>query len=441
MDVTIDPSPVYGTITVPSSKSHTIRALLIAACAPGVSHVGNVLDSDDARSCISAIRALGASVEETARTSTGVSLAVTPPPGGIHTTDQSITIDVGNSGTTLYLLAAIAALRSVPTRLDGDASIRRRDASPLLEALRDLGAEVQGGPAAPFTVTGPLLSGRSVSLECPTSQYLSALLLASPLIGSQNTGDTTSLIPTILYERPYVDMTCWWLDQQRIRYDREGYDRFVLPGGQTYAPVTASLPGDYSSATFWFVAAAITGGSVTVQGLAPDDVQGDRDVLRILKELGCRVYWHQEDGLYPSVTVKGTPQRGGTFDLNAMPDALPALAVLGCYAPAPITLANVPQARVKETDRIAVMAKELTALGGDVRELPDGLEIRPGPLQGGTIASHGDHRVAMAGAVAALGATGPVRIRNADAAAVTYPSFYDELHRLCGNAAPEETGV
>lgn len=434
IDITIGPSRPTGTITVPSSKSHTIRALLIAACAGGISHIENVLDSSDAQSCISAISALGASVEETARTSTGISLAITPPTGGITAPDRTATptrIDVGNSGTTLYLLAALAAHRLTPVEFDGDASIRRRDAAPLLQALRVLGAQVEGGPSAPFSVTGPLLPDRTVRPECPTSQYLSALLLTSPLIAGQG---TTLLAPTLLWERPYVDMTCWWLDRQGIRYERYGYEQFSVLAGQQYRPVVDTLPGDYSSATFWFAAATITGTPVTVKGLAPDDVQGDRHVLQILTDLGATVRWNRDGDTNTSVTVCGPIIRGGTFDLNAMPDALPALAVVGCYAPEPVHLVNVPQARAKETDRVAVMAHELGILGARVEELPDGLVVNPARLHGGTIESHGDHRVAMAIAIAALGASGPVTIRDAGVAAVTYPSFFGELRRIAPDA-------
>lgn len=441
--VTVNPSRFGGSVTVPSSKSHTIRALLVASCAGGVSNIGNALDSADARSCISAIRALGASVEETARTETGITLAVTPPAGGIHragSPGEAIRLDVGNSGTTLYLLSAIAALRGDSVTFDGDSSIRSRSAAPLLRALAAMGVAVSGGPAAPFTVAGPVGGGHTVELESPVSQYLSALLLAAPLIAAspipapRATPPATVLIPTVLHERPYVDMTCWWLERQKIRYSREGYTRFVVESGQEYQPVHATLPGDYSSATFWFVAAAITGGSVTVEGLAPDDVQGDRAVLNILEQMGATVQWLPGPDRSPAVTVAGPLTAGGTFDLNAIPDALPALAAAGCFAPGPVSLINVPQARSKETDRIAVMASELGKLGGDLEELPHGLVIRPAQLHGGTVNSHGDHRVAMAAAVAALAATEAVTIVDAGAAAVTYPSFFAELQRLAPGA-------
>jgi len=457
-----------GRVLVPSSKSHTIRALLAAAWSDGLSRIENALDSADARSCIAAIETLGARVEILDRGPTGLTLSVaaiplpeaisswegTPQEGAAVTASQeaapqegaaaAATIDVGNSGTTLYLLAAMAATLPYRVCFDGDASIRSRSAGPLLEALRELGATVEGGPAAPFCVEGPIRAGRTVALESPTSQYLSALLLAAPLaapaaVGGGITGEATTTIDLLLLnERPYVDMTCWWLDRLGVEYTREGYDRFIVGAGfgavagagtgtraERYRALDSVLPGDYSSASFWFCAAAITGVPITVEGLDPTDVQGDREVLAILEQMGCTVTWDNR-----AVTVSDRAHDGGVFDCNAIPDALPILAATAAYAEQPVELVNVPQARAKETDRIAVMAKELGALGVQTAERPDGLKIHPSRPTGGEVSSHGDHRVAMACAVAALGAEGPVLIRDADAAAVTYPRFFDDLEAL-----------
>jgi 3-phosphoshikimate 1-carboxyvinyltransferase len=464
--VTVFPAPITrGSVKVPSSKSHTIRALLIAAAADGVSTIHNLLDSADAESCMAALKALGARITITGRTETGMDVEIHSPGGGAFSGgrhdgpgDDPVAVDVGNSGTTLYLLSALSAMHPRRVCFDGDASIRRRSAAPLLNALKELGAIISfagtgTGPetamdsagasgCAPYCITGPLSRGRTITVESPTSQYLSALLLAAPLIPGKEPGPSDEPEPTtinvaLLNEHPYVDMTCWWLKQQNVTFHRDGYDRFVIPSGQHYHPLSTRLPGDYSSATFWFCAAALTGTAVTVCGLAPDDVQGDKGVLDILEQLGCTVTWTPPDRSgTASVTVSGKPLRGGTFNLNAMPDALPALAVLGCYAPGAITLEGVPQAREKETDRIAVMATELAKLGGIVTELPDGLKIEPRVLRGGTADSHGDHRIAMALAVGALGAEAPVTIDGADAAAVTYPAFFRHLHHIAPEALP-----
>ena len=460
---------------MPSSKSHSIRALLIAGAADGTSTIENLLDIADTASCITALRTLGVTVSVLSRSETGMTVKVTPPPGGMLTptppagraaTDPAIptaatrpvTIDVGNSGTTLYLLTAMSAIRPGGVCFDGDESIRLRSAALLLNAVQDLGGTVHSGTigttdttgtpgprsdgCAPYCVEGPLKPGRSITIESPTSQYLSALLLAAPLIPNTPIPAAPPAAPptpthihvVLLNEHPYVDMTCWWLDQQNITYHRHGYDDFTIPPGQHYRPLSVQLPGDYSSATFWFTAAAITGTPITVDGLAPDDVQGDKAVLDILQHLGCTVSWSTTGTA--AVTVSGTPRRGGTFDLNAMPDALPALTTLACFAPEAVTLTNVPQARQKETDRIAVMTRELRKLGAVITEFPDGLKVEPKVLHSGTVDSHGDHRIAMALAVGALGATGPVTITGADAAEVTYPAFYTHLRALAPQAVP-----
>lgn len=429
---------IGGVVTVPSSKSHTIRALLIAALAEGPSTISNVLDSADARSCVAGIRAFGAGCEILSGGDTeGLTVAVTPVDQSLLESEREVFIDVGNSGTTLYMMTALAALQRGAVHFDGDSSIRSRSAGPLLDALQQMGATISGGPYCPFSVGGPLpgVAVAPVRVASPTSQYLSALLLTAPLIVSgrdRPAGDRSTIItPTVLNEHPYVDMTCWWLERQGVIITREGYDRFIVPPGQRYRPVAGTLPGDYSSATFWFCAGALSTHGVTVRGLDREDVQGDRHVLEIMRELGCTVTTGSDAGV-PTVTVAGPMTRGGVFDLNAMPDALPALAAVACYAPEEITLGNVPQAREKETDRIAMMARELGTLGADIRELPDGLVIAPTGrgCMGGIVDSHGDHRIAMALAVAALAADGPVTIHDATAAAVTYPAFFRDLTQV-----------
>ena len=420
MTETVYPATLSGRTQAPASKSHTIRAILIASLAEGVSRIDHPLDSEDAASCIATCRALGADIEESDRDC----LIVTGTAG--RPAAPSDTIDVGNSGTTLFLAMGTAALASGTTVFTGDEQIRRRSAQNLLTALSELGASSwshNGDGCAPLSVTGGLAGG-NISLESPTSQYLSSLLLACPLA----TGDSSITLP-LLWERPYVDMTLWWLDRQGIAYERDGYERFSVKGGQAYKAFRTDVPGDYSSATFLFVAAAITGGTVTVEEIHPDDPQGDRAVLDMLSSLGCEVSWPRPR----TVKVKGPGYgnlAGGTLDLNATPDALPALAVLGAACDSPLHLTNVPQARAKETDRIDVMAKELSTLGISVDEAEDGMTIHPGVIRGGSVHGHGDHRVVMALAVAGLASREGVTVDTAERAAVTYPGFFETLREL-----------
>ncbi len=402
-------------ITVPSSKSHTIRALLIASAAEGTSTIINPLVSEDTKSCLETIREFGASVtEEDGRwivNGTDVTKG--------QNTGSGITIDVGNSGTTLYLASGLAALSSRPATFTGDNQIASRSAENLLTSLKDLGASVtykKKTGHTPFTINGPLKGGKT-SIECPTSQYLSSLLLCSPLAD----GNTEIAVP-LLREQPYVEMTLKWLDEQFISYTNKNFKEFFIPGGQKYHPFKTQVPGDFSSATFFFCAAAITGSTIALDGLDMKDSQGDKAVVHMLEKMGCSTQI-----LKNTVILSGKELQGRTLDLNDTPDALPALAAAACYAEGETRLINVPQARLKETDRIAVMKKELSKMGADIEELPDGLVIQGTSLKGAEVSGHGDHRVIMALAIAALQAEGETVIDDDSAVSITFPEFFTFL--------------
>ncbi|GHT63343.1 3-phosphoshikimate 1-carboxyvinyltransferase [Spirochaetia bacterium] len=455
MNALITPHRFTGTFRVPASKSHTIRRLLIAALADGVSEIAYPLDSLDARSCVAACRALGAEITE--HPSVDPQCANHPNEKGEKLVGYTVKgigfgsnmgseklkaparpIDVGNSGTTLFLALAAAALGSSPIEFDGDEQIRRRSAAPLLEALTGLGIRAEsknGNGCAPIIIQGPWKGGR-VSLPCPTSQYLSALLLAAPLAPA---GVVTEIDVPLLNERPYIEMTLSYLDAQNIHYEtNSSFSKFRISGGASYKSTNGPVPGDFSSAAFPGSAALISGGPVTLLGLDPNDPQGDKAIFDMLKKMGANVKWEKIRGAGSAgpewrltVSRVGT-LKGGEFDLNDTPDLLPIMAVLGCYAEGKTALVNAAHARIKETDRIAVMASVLGKLGADVEERPDGIIIHGKnsntvPLRSGTVEGHGDHRVVMALAVAALGAAGPVEITGAESAAVTYPGFLELL--------------
>ena len=427
-------------IQVPSSKSHTIRALLIASFADGESSLINPLDSADARSCIEACRAFGAVIDTDGTAADGTAAWKVKGNGGSF--PQNIpSIDVGNSGTTLYLAAGMAALAETAVEFTGDEQIQRRSAENLLKSLEDLGAGVKRegtGGCAPFTITGPLTGG-TTSIECPTSQYLSALLLATPLavIPANAASHTASVINVpLLMEQPYVEMTLRWLDEQGISYKNNNFKSFEISGGRTYKAFSRPIPGDFSSATFFFCAAAITGSKLTFTGLDINDSQGDKAVLGYLEQMGCKVI---HDGTEITVIGPGHPDnpetalRAAELDINATPDALPAMAVTACFAEGETKLVNVAQARIKETDRIAVMAAELSKLGAEISELDDGLIINGGStLTGCKVEGHGDHRIVMSLAIAGLKAEGTTTITDKEAVAITYPGFFDQLNRLTG---------
>lgn len=418
------PGQIEGSAEIPASKSHTIRGLLLGSLASGWSRLQNPLDSGDARAAVRLAAALGAGVE-----ADGDSLLIDGT--GVPPAIARDSVDLANSGTSLFLGMAIAALGNRPLVFDGDSQLRSREAFPLISALKKLGARVDelGIPGcAPLRVCGPVHGGRC-RIDAPTSQFLSALLLlaaASP--------EPVEILVGLLNEAPYVRMTLWWLDRLGIRYEAsDDLKAFRFPGSQVIPAFQEVIPGDYSSATFPAVAAAITGGRVHLGGLRPDDPQGDSAVLELLGEQGCTVTPCDD-----RVTITGPGGgvlRGGTIDCNAIPDAVPALAIAGCRCTQPLSLVNVAHARQKETDRIAVMAAELSRLGVRCDEHGDGMTIHPvqnGRLKAGLVSSHGDHRVAMALAIAGLIADGPVEVDGAEVADITYPGFYAMLEGLRG---------
>jgi 3-phosphoshikimate 1-carboxyvinyltransferase len=427
MNITVMPHRFDRTVRVPASKSHTIRRLLVASFAEGISEIDYPLDSLDARSCLSICRALGATVTETADEG-GVERWTVRGIGGAagleRLAERSPHLDVGNSGTSLFLALAMASLGGKPVTFTGDEQIARRGAAPLLAALAGLGVKTDSGEngCIPITVCGPWRGGR-VSVECPTSQYLSALLLAAPLAPA---GVLTEIDVPLLNEKPYIGMTLSYLDRQGVNYEKKAdFSYFAVRGGSAYRPVNGAVSADFSSAAFPACAAAVSRGRAVLLGLDPEDSQGDKAFFDILARMGCAVRWEPSAEGGMRVTVEGAERlRGGLFDLNDTPDMLPAAAALAAFAEGETRLVNVAHARIKETDRIAVMAAELGRLGVDCAELPDGLVIRSGRIpSGGVVDGHGDHRVVMALAVCGLGASAPLTVTGAEAADVTYPGF------------------
>ncbi|MCL2044609.1 MAG: 3-phosphoshikimate 1-carboxyvinyltransferase [Treponema sp.] len=438
MRVCVRPHVFSDTIRVPPSKSHTIRQLFIASFAHGESIIANPLDSMDTQSCVAACHSLGATITER-RVSDApgksklISYVVQGNCGQIKPCSSSIHIDAGNSGTTLFFAMAAAGLGSTPVVLTGDDLLKRRSTAPLLEALGGLGIHAESkysNGCAPVVVQGPWKGGK-ISLSCPTSQYLSAILLAAPLSPA---GTYTEVSVPLLNERPYIEMTLACLNAQNIPWQGELNDvcpHFSIPGGGAYQPFSTSVPGDFSSAAFLACAAAVTGGPVTLLGLAPNDYQGDKYFLEILVRMGCSVRWEQIAGSASEYTLTISRQgtlNGGTFDLNAVPDLLPAAAIAAAFAKGDTALVNIAHTRIKETDRITVMAEELAKLGIRCTELPDSLIVHGGGLHGvsgGSIDSRGDHRIAMAFAAAALAAQAPVEIDSAECTAISFPGFWE----------------
>ena len=420
-------SRLSGRCLIPASKSHTIRAVLLATLAHGASMIRNPLESEDAHAARRACRAFGAKIDEEYE---GGKAWRVEGIGGDPQPPEDV-IDIANSGTSCRLAIGAASLGSGYSVFTGDASVRGRPMEPLLGPLRNLGAEAfstKGDGTLPVVVRGPLRGGVT-EVEGFSSQFLSSLLLCAPL-----SAEGVEIRPLDLRERPYAEMSLLWLDRLGVRYERNAYEWFRIPGGQRYEAFDCHVPGDFSTATFLLCAAAMTDSQVCLEGLDMLDCQADKAVIDYLREMGARITI-DDDGIH----VSGGDLRGCELDLCDSPDALPALAVAGCAAAGETRLVNVAQARLKETDRIAVMCSELKKLGADIEELEDGLVIRQSALLGGTVEGFDDHRIVMSLAIAGCIAKAPVRVTAAEAVNVSYPAFLDDFQRLGASIRLEST--
>ncbi len=383
--------------------------------ADGVSKIHRPLISGDTLSSLVAATAFGAKVEKKENLWTIRGVAGKPK-------IQSGVIDVGNSGTSLRIFTGLASISSNRADFDGDESLRTRHMAPVLSALEMLGAKTTSKDGkCPLSIQGPIKGGKT-KVEGKSSQFVTAVLLAVPLIE----GDT-QLTVFNLNEKPYVEITLDWLNKQKIKYEHsKDLLNFKIKGGQSYKPFEMTIPADFSTATFPLVAAAVTGGGVAIRNLDFNDRQGDKEVFTYLEKMGMDI----KRGFDKTVVKTTGKLKGADIDLNSTPDALPALAVVGCFAEGTTRLLNVPQARIKETDRIASMTCELRKMGADVEELPDGMIIKQSKLHGAEVESYHDHRIAMALAIAGLNAEGTTVIKNAESAAVTYPDFISDFCKL-----------
>lgn len=430
MKLVVKKSRLKGTVVIPGSKSHTIRAVAIASLAAGESLIHNPLDSSDTQAAVACYRALGAAIDTSDPKLwkvTGTGGEITAPPE---------VIDVGNSGTTLRIAMGSAALAPAgrTTTFTGDEQIQTRPIGPLIDALNNLGAKcksLKNNGKAPVEVTGKLTGGRT-AIAATTSQYLSSLLLCTPLAPKN-----TDIDVTLLNEPGYVQMTLDWLDKQQIEYENQPPNclaqpsrgcKFKIKGNQSYKAFDDTISADFSSATFFLCAAAMSADEVTLLGLDFADSQPDKAVVDYLKAMGANISIEQN-----SITVKAATLKGAELDMNKTPDALPAIAVTAAFAEGSTKLLNVPQARSKETDRIKSMAEELKKMDVDVEELPDGLIIVGGRPKPAELHGWADHRIVMALSLAGLNLDGQCSIDTAEAISVTFPGYVELMKGIGAN--------
>jgi len=403
---------VSGRMIPPPSKSQTHRAFFLSALSSRECGIGNALDSDDTRSTLNAVRAIGADVSVTDDMTTIRNERIHAP---------EHTVDAGNSGTTMRLFTGIASMFGSPVTITGDASLRTRPMGPLLDALSEMNVKCSShGGKAPVTIRGPNAGGTVHVRGSVSSQFISSLMIAAPMFGS----DTEILIEGSILSRPYIKMTASVMERFGGSAEFQG-DTVYVKGGTGYKGCDLTVPADMSSAAYLLAAGAL-GGCVTAGNTDMNDPQGDRKIVDILKEIGSDV----------TVTDSGvTASRGrldaADVDMHDIPDLFPITAVLLSTAKGTSRLYGAPHLRFKESDRIDAVVNMLNALGADTTGTEDGCIIRGvKKLKGGYIEHRSDHRIMMSAAVASLVCEGSVSMEDSNCYDVSYPSFIDHMKRM-----------
>ncbi len=416
--IEIKPSGVpCCTVQAPPSKSYTNRALVIAALADGETRLDNPLFSADTRYMKEALLKFGVDVVQEEK-----ALAVKGTGGNLHAPAEEIF--VGNAGTTMRFLTTFAALAPGTTVITGDERMQERPIEDLLVGLREMGVgavSMKHNQCPPVEIRGGNISGGTLKLAGDkSSQYLTSVMLCAPYFKN----DTTIEIIGDLTSKSYVDITIDIMKTFGVSVENESYKKFHIPAGKKYLPRVYTVEGDASSASYFFAAAAVTGGEVGVTGLNPESVQGDFKFIEVLERMGCAVTKTPE-----KITVKGNPLRGIAINMNSSPDVVQTLAVTALFAEGETAITGIANLRIKETDRIAALATELAKLGAGVEAGSDFLKIRPGKYQGAEVETYDDHRMAMSFAVAGLKIPG-VKIKNPECVEKSFPDFFKEVNLL-----------
>jgi len=415
--------PLDASIRPPGSKSLTNRALVCAALADGESVLPGALESEDTGVMVEVLRQLGLTVRVKPHEFQIVGCGGKLP-------SASGSLFVANSGTTARFLAAMLTLGRGTFRIDGTDRMRERPIQDLLDALGQLGASARsehgtGCPPVVIEAHG-LPGGRAAIRGDISSQFLSGLLLAAPY--ARNPVELS--VPGDLVSQPYVQMTLAVMAAFGVQVKVAGSHTFQIPTGSGYGGRAYPIEPDASAASYFFAAAAIAGGRVTVEGLSRDSLQGDVAFVDVLAKMGCDVTFGRDQ-----ITVVGRPMRGIDVNMNAISDTVQTLGAVALFAAGPTKISGVGHIRHKETDRISALATELRRLGASVAEHDDGLTIQPADLHGARIETYHDHRMAMSLALVGL-ATPGVEISDPGCTAKTYPGYFADLSAIASRAEP-----
>ncbi len=412
-----------GEICAPPSKSYTQRMLIASSLSSGISRISGPLISDDTEAAMRAVKAMGAKVD----IEEGCWIVEGTSPKG-----ASEPIDCGESGATLRFMIPIAALAAESSVFLLGSSLAQRPIEPLLESLKQLGVSTSSGETqgkSSITVGGGGIAGGKTSIRGDvSSQFISGLMFACPL-AQENTEVT---VTTPLESKGYIRMTYEVLTKHGIKISHSGTFRKIrIPSDQKYSKVNHNVPGDFSSAAFLLSAAAITNSNVTIDNLDYSLAQGDKAIIGILKKMGAR-----GEVCKNKIEINGTGDLLEATELNAKdtPDLVPVCTVLACFAKGTTKISGAKRLRLKESNRLDSLNLELKKMGANIIVNEDSLTVKgPCKLRGSDINPHNDHRIAMACAVAALGADGETTIHDAECVKKSYPRFFNDLHSLGGN--------
>lgn len=411
--------PIVATIRPPGSKSITNRALVCGAFAYGDTKLTGVLDSDDTQVMMDCLRRLGYRLKHDPQRA---EVIITGTGGDVPV--RQAELFVGNSGTTIRFLVSMLSSCRGKFVLDGVPRMRERPIGHLLDALRQLGANVScqlGNDCPPVIVDAYGLRGGTARIRGEvSSQFLSGLIMACPYAEQ----DVEILVSGELVSQPYVHMTLGMMNAFGIRIAAGDLRHFHIPGARCFQATEYAIEPDASSASYFWAAAAITEGKVTVRGLTRHAIQGDVGFCDCLAQMGCEVTYEDD-----AITVTAGKLRGISADMNAISDTVQTLAAVSLFADGPTTITGVGHIRHKETDRIGDLARELRKLGADVDERPDGLKITPRKLRGATMDTYHDHRMAMSLSLVGLRVPGIV-IKDPACTNKTYPTFFEDMRAV-----------
>ena len=415
MNCRVEKSEVSGEIECPPNKSYTHRAIFIASLAMDKSIIKNVLRSEDTNATIDACENFGVHIDDV-----GNDITVT---SANELKIKSDIIDAANSGTTIRIAASIASLADHKITLTGDSSLKKRPMQPLLDALESLGAKCSSDNGSPPISVAGIIKGGEVKISGNvSSQFISALMITAPKLEN----GLTLNIQGKLVSKPYVDATIEMMKKFGVEVKTETpYKKYVIPE-QNYKATTLTIPSDFSSLALLLSASVLLGEDLTIQISTGTMPQADEAIIDILEIMGVVITLDKN-----TITVK-SPEKldGGKFDLSNSPDLIPAIAILALKASKPIEIFNVEHARYKETDRIAILARELAKLGIKVKEKKDGLVLNNSKsLTSADLNSENDHRLFMAFCIAGM-YIGNCTISDPESVEISYPNFISEMKRI-----------